>query len=348
MRLPKLLFVLLLGVACWARSRPWGHWVDDCEVQGPRKSGSLILFPLSGSSESLPRCRSLDSALMQDELRMREVREEGDVNRLVVENRGDRPVFLMAGEILKGARQDRVLKHDLWLPADSGEITVAVYCVEHGRWGYKGDKRKFDSSGTISNARVRQAAMSEAGQSAVWDSVAETQKANGVASPSGALLVVYEDGRLSRRLDSMVSELRDLPEDYPKMNGVAVQIDERIVAVDVFPDRRLLVSLWPKLVRSYALEALSRDSRQSPLSRSQVRSFLNDAASAQWSLGDTPGRGDLYSMHEGGLDGQALEQPEGLAHLQILGWHSRRKPVRVDPSPWPPAIDLVRPTRPKD
>ncbi|MBX3167439.1 MAG: hypothetical protein KF760_08500 [Candidatus Eremiobacteraeota bacterium] len=348
MRLPKLLFFLLLGLACWARSRPWSHWLEHCEVQGPQRSGSLLVFPLSGSAESLPRCRSLDSALMQDDLRVREVREEGDVNRLVVENRGDRPVFIMAGEILKGARQDRVLKHDLWLPADSGEITVAVYCVEHGRWGYKGDQRKFDSSGSISNARVRQAALSEAGQGAVWDSVAETQKANGVSSPSGALLVVYEDSRLSRRLDSMVSDLRDLPQDYPDMNGVVVQIDERIVAVDVFPDRRLLVSLWPKLLRSYALEALSRDHRQNALSRSQVRNFLNDAASARWSYSDTPGRGDLYSMHDGGLDGQALEQPEGLAHLQILSWHSRRKPVRVEPSPWPPAIDLVRPTRPKD
>lgn len=346
MRISRLLFFLLLGLACWARSRP-SSWLADCEVQGPRRSGSLILFPLSGNREALPRCRSLDSALMQDEMVVRELREEGDVNRLVVENRGDRPVFIMAGEILCGARQDRVLKNDLWLPADSGEVTVAVYCVEHGRWGYKGDKRKFDSGGSISNLRVRQAAMSEAGQGAVWDSVAETQKANGVASPSGALRVVYEDGRLSRRLDNVVSDLRDLPDDYPEMNGVAVQIDERVVAVDVFPDRRLLVSLWPKLVRSYALEALGADSRQTALSRSQVQRFLNDAATCNWSLSDTPGRGDLYSMHDGGLDGQALEQPEGLAHLQILGWHSRRYRVRVDPSPWPPAIELVKPTRPR-
>lgn len=347
MRLPKLLFFLLLGLACWARNRPWSGWVDNCEIQGPRRSGSLILFPLSGSGGSLPRCRSLDSALMQEELLVREVREEGDVNRLVVENRGDRPVFIMAGEILSGARQDRVLQHDLWLPADSGEVTVAAYCVEHGRWGYKGGKRKFDSGGSISNVRVRQAAMSESGQGAVWDSVAETQKSNGVSSPSGALLVVYEDGRLSRRLDEIVNDLRDLPEDYPEMNGVAVQIDDRIVAVDVFPDRRLLVSLWPKLVRSYALEALSRETRQTALSRSQVRRFLDDFNNSSWRLIDTPGRGDLYSLHDGDLDGQALEQPEGLAHLQVLGWHRRRRPVRVDPSPWPPAIDLVKPTKPK-
>ena len=346
MRLPKLLFFLLLGLACWARSRPWTRWSEGCEIGGARRTGSLIVFPLTGASESLPRCRSLDAALMQDELQVREVREEGDVNRLIVENRGDRPVFLMAGEILKGARQDRVLQHDLWLPADSGAVTVAAFCVEHGRWGYKGGKRRFESSGSISNVRVRQAAMSEAGQGAVWDSVAETQKANGVASPSGALLVVYEDGRLSRRLDQMVSDLRELTDDYPEMNGVAVQIDERIVAVDVFPDRRLLVSLWPKLVRSYALEALGRDTQQAALSRTQVRDFLNDAAAGNWNSSDTPGRGDLFSLHEGGLDGQALELPEGLAHLQILGFRGRSRPGRVDPSPWPPAIDLVKPTRP--
>lgn len=212
-----------------------------------------------------------------------------------------------------------MLKHDLWWPADSGEVTVAVYCVEHGRWGYKGGQRKFDSSGFISNVRVRQAAMSEAGQGAVWDSVAETQKANGVASPSGALLVVYEDGRLSRRLDLMVSDLRDLPDDYPEMNGVAIQIEERIVAVDVFPYWRLLVSLVAETGAQLCPGGAGRDSQQHPLSRSQVGNFLSDAAGASWSYTDTPGRGDLFTMHDGGLDGQALEQPEGLADLQILG-----------------------------
>ena len=118
--------------------------------------------------------------------------------------------------------------------------------------------------------------------------------------------------------------------------------------VDVFPDRRLLVSLWPKLLRSYALEALGHNSQQTAMSRSQVADFLSDAATASWSYADTPGRGELFSMHQGGLDGQALEQPEGLAHLQILGWHSRRRPSRVDPSPWPPAIDLVKPRRGHD
>lgn len=346
MRLPKLLFFLLLGLAGWAANRSWSEWPEVCEIQGPRRSGSLVVFPLTGTSFSLPRCRSLDASIMQDELSVREVREEGDVNRLIVQNRGERPVFIMAGEILKGARQDRVLQRDLWLPAESGEVTVAAYCVEHGRWGYRGDKRKFESSGSISNLAVRQAAMSEGGQGAVWDSVAETQRANRVASPSGALRVVYEDPRLSRRLDEIVSGLRDLPEDFPEMNGVAVQVEGRLVAADIFPDRRLLVSLWPKLIQSYALEAAGRESDQTAVSRSQVRDFLTEASGFSWSRLDTPGRGELFSVRLPGLDGQALELPEGLAHLQFLGGRSSRRPVRTDPSPWPPAIELVKPTRP--
>lgn len=350
-----LLFLLLLGLAVYARSGPWTSWLDQCDIGGGVRSGSLTLYPIAGPAKTMPRCRTLDSALQQDELSVREISEGGDVNRLIVENHGDRPVFIMAGEVLVGARQDRILKHDLLVPAYSGEIIVAAYCVEHGRWGYRGPGRKFDSRGTISNARVRQAALSTAGQSAVWESVDETCKSAGVAAPTQALNAVYEDPALCRRIDTVVSDLRDLPDEYPDMNGVVVQVGSRIVALDVFPDRRILLALWPKLVRSYVLESYLGYSG-SGLRRSDVRDFLDDIARGKWRHLGTPGDGSLYAFNEGSLDGQALVLPEGIMHLQVLSSapivRRRPRPIRIppspSPSPWPPAIELVKPKNPRN
>lgn len=354
MRISKFLLFLMLALGAYAKSAPWTNWLDNCDIGTGVRSGSLTLYPLAGPVRTLPRFRSLDSALQQDELTVREVSEGGDVNRLVVENHGDRPVFIMAGEVLIGARQDRVLKHDVVIPAYSGEITVAAYCVEHGRWGYKSPNRKFDSRGTISNASVRQAALSTGGQSAVWESVDETTKSSGVAAPTQALNAVYEDAGLRRRLEVVTANLRDLPDEYPDMNGVVVQVGSRIVAVDVFPDRRVLVSLWPKLVRSYALESHLGYHSGVGLRRSQVREFLDEIAGGYWSRQSTPGEGTLYALNESSMDGQALVLPEGLVHLQVLSSgriRPRPRPIRVtptpSPSPWPPAIELVKPTRPR-
>jgi hypothetical protein len=284
---------------------------------------------------------------MQGELTVKEISEGGDVNRLIVENHGDRAIFIMAGEVLSGARQDRILKHDLFLPADSGEVIVAAFCVEHGRWSYQGPKTKFESRGTISNAKVRQAALSAAGQQGVWDSVEETCKSGGVHAPTQALNAVYEDSRLSRRIEGMVSDLRDLPEDHPEMNGAVVLVGNRIVAVDVFPDRRLLLSLWPKLLKSYALEACISEAGRGSLSRSQIRTFLQSIAEGSWSSLGTPGEGRLYTLHEGTRDGQALVLDEGLLHLQVLCNEKPRLKPASSPTPWPPAIELVKPTRPR-
>ena len=348
MRYWKLVLFVLLGVAVQAKSSLWTRWLDLADIEASVQSDCLTLYPVCGPLRSMPRCRSLDAALMQGELTLREVHEGGDVNRLIVENRGDRPVFIMAGEVLSGARQDRILKQDLFLPADSGEVVVPAFCVEHGRWAYKGPRQFFESRGTLSNARVRQAALSPAGQQAVWDSVEETCKSGKVDAPTRALNAVYEDSRLSRRIDRLVADLRDVAEDRPDMNGVVVQIGQRIVALDVFPDRRLLLSMWPKLVRSYALEACISGAGSGTPSRGQVRNFLNDIAEGLWVSRTTPGEGQLYTAHQGRRDGQALVLDEGLLHLQVL---SDEKVNRYDPSPspspWPPAIDLVKPTRPR-
>ncbi len=343
-----LFFFCLLTVAGLAHSAPWSLHIDDIRISPPVTSRSLAIYPLRVGGESSPRCRSLDAALMQKVLSIEETSESGDVNRLRLRNRGDLPVFIMAGEVLSGARQDRILQHDLWLEADSEPVIVSAFCVEHGRWGYKqGKGRVFESKSTLGNLKVRRAAMSEGGQQAVWESVDETNRSAGVHSPTQTLNAAYFDPKVSSALELLEDRLRDLPEEYPEVNGVAVQIGNRIVAVDVFPDRRIFRSLWPKLLRSYAMEAQVARLDLEALDRQKVRDFLGEVAAADAVSKDNPGEGRLYSLDHSGLRGEALVLSGELVHLQALSREKPRKVPHPSPSPWPPAIEMMKPTRPR-
>ena len=60
-----------------------------------------------------------------------QVRETSDVNSLEIENLGDTPVFVQAGEIVKGGKQDRTLMVSLLLPPKSGRVPIAskAFCT---------------------------------------------------------------------------------------------------------------------------------------------------------------------------------------------------------------------------
>src|ERR1700751_2745317 len=57
-----------------------------------------------------------------------------EVNRLVLVNNSKRPLLLLAGEIVTGGKQDRVIGKDRIVPAESDPIDLSVFCVEPGRW----------------------------------------------------------------------------------------------------------------------------------------------------------------------------------------------------------------------
>src|SRR6202030_1831249 len=103
---------------------------------------NLAVYFVHGSAAEGPVPMSLEEALAQGWVK---VSETGSINELTVENVGDDGVFVQAGDIVKGGRQDRVLSVDLLLPPHSGRVPIAAFCVEPGRWSARGqeDPRQF-------------------------------------------------------------------------------------------------------------------------------------------------------------------------------------------------------------
>src|SRR5215472_3455826 len=54
------------------------------------------------------------------------------VNQLVLVNHSKRPLLLLAGELVSGGKQDRVIGKDRIVPVGAPPLPLDVFCVEHG------------------------------------------------------------------------------------------------------------------------------------------------------------------------------------------------------------------------
>src|ERR1700730_7926183 len=133
-------------------SLPLTELFETIEITEPQQSDGLQIFGLRWPNESGLSYTTLDDALAAETLEVTEVHEGGSVPVLKVVNRADALVFLMAGEQLIGAKQNRVLNASIMV-AGKSELPLPVSCVESGRWRYQSSK--FSSMGTSSHGSLR-------------------------------------------------------------------------------------------------------------------------------------------------------------------------------------------------
>jgi hypothetical protein len=103
-------------------------------VGSPARHRCLSVYPLiSGGNCANATYLVLDDALATGRFRITEVSEGGSVPRLLAINDTSSPVFLLDGEELVGAKQNRVLNLSVML-APNSKTEIPVSCVEAGRW----------------------------------------------------------------------------------------------------------------------------------------------------------------------------------------------------------------------
>src|SRR5438552_10984371 len=125
------------------------------QVLDPIRHGNLTIFPVvTSSSHDTHAFLTLDEGLRSGDVIVsesgnisplgrprrrdgvwREPHSDGaQVNQLVLVNNSKKPLLLLAGEIVTGGKQDRIIGKDRLVPAESDPIDLSVFCVEPGRW----------------------------------------------------------------------------------------------------------------------------------------------------------------------------------------------------------------------
>src|SRR5438270_508560 len=202
-----MLAVLLCGFAVMSAANAGDSGslpatANDYKILAPITHGDLTIFPVvSAKSHDTSDFITLDEGIRSGDVVVTEVGNlhstirrrppyqvspysGAEVNRLVLVNNSKHPLILLAGEVVTGGKQDRVVGKDRIVPAESDPVDLSVFCVEHGRWTET--SAKFDTHASVMlQPSVRKQAMAEQDQQKVWDEVSKsrTAMASAVASP---------------------------------------------------------------------------------------------------------------------------------------------------------------------
>jgi hypothetical protein len=278
---------------------------------------NLTVFPVvSSSGYDTHEFLTLEAGLARGEVVVREqgadtlvrdrdglrpaVRNYGgpSVNQLVLVNRSKRPLILLAGELVSGGKQDRVIAKDRIVPPGAEPLPLDVFCVEHGRWSQGAD---FTAAKTIVHPSVREQAAMKHSQSDVWASVTAGSTAAappGVAAPAPRVpqrdlsiamemeaptqsyAKLYDSSRVAPAVDAMVNEVQQRFRKETsglkgeRVVGVVVAYGGDVAWSDIFASTELFEQYWGKLLRSYAVEAVARPTLREVVAKDDAQDFL--------------------------------------------------------------------------
>jgi hypothetical protein len=273
-------------------------------LDGPFTHDNLTVFVVRGSARDARDYITLDEGLDAQTVAVREKTREGrdqaEVNTLEIENRSDKWLFLQAGDIVKGGKQDRTIMTDLTLAPRSGPQPLEAFCVEHGRWTPGANGLAFKGNpGIVAGARLKMAIQTEKSQPRVWQEVAAAEgraaqaavAAGAPPAPAGVGLsstgtynAIAENTALRASREGYVTAL--LPQIRKRSDaiGIAIAINGTVTSADVYGSPALFQRLSRKLLDSYALEGLlARDRAASAAvpTRQQVIAFLSKPSTAR-------------------------------------------------------------------
>jgi hypothetical protein len=325
----------------------------DYKLLAPITHGDLTIFPVvSTKTYDTSGFLTLDEGIRSGEVVVTEAgnlhgamrRRPGQqyqpargaqVNTLVLVNNSKLPLLLLAGEVVTGGKQDRVVGKDRIIPAESDPVDLAVFCVEPGRWIEK--SVKFDTHASVmAQPSVRKKAMADADQQKVWDEVNSSKavmsarvapppkvsggvsgggggggvSSGGYVSEPGAVRAlagmssyagVIENSAVKKQVDSITEPMQKSYESVIKQLrnqnavGVVVAVRGHIVWADIFASPQLLSKYWPKLLQSYAAEALTSSGARAEVSVKDAQQFLEDWQARHETVESEPG---LYRQRE--------------------------------------------------
>lgn len=298
-------------------------------IGNPIRYKNLSIFPLSiFRGRDKKSIITLDEAFKKGYVDIME-KASSEVNKVVLINRSKYYIFILAGEVITGCKQDRMVSEDCLIPPHSGKIYLSVYCTEHGRWDEK--SHTFATGGIATSPGMRETAKATKSQSEVWAKVEEERSEAGAApSPTDAYMDIIHDEDVDREVKPYVDKFSGIP-DINGWNtvGVLAAVGNEIIVMDLFTNHKLFRNLWKKLIKSYALDAINRSGGGS-LSKSDVRDFLNELGDVTICSRDTDGTGDGYTIDADRAFGTTLIFDEKMVHLDLF---PRYHPCPTDPVP---------------
>jgi len=320
--------------------KPDGDW----RLLEPVSYENLTVYPVvSSAGYDTSTFLTLEEGLSRGEVTVREqgaetmIRNRGNerpipqgysgpsVNQLVLINHSKRPLLLLAGELVSGGKQDRIIAKDRIVAPFGDPLPLDVFCVEHGRWSAGSS---FNKAKTIVHPSVRENAAINQKQADVWAAVtggsnvsaragsataaapkvsaAEINETVTVEAQTQSYTKIYESRRVGSSVDTVVAEMQRRFRrgtsglKGERVVGVVVAYGGEVAWSDIFASSELFDAYRNKLLRSYAVEAVARPSLREKASTDEAREFLRQLNGREETESE-PGVYRWREINEGGL-----------------------------------------------
>jgi hypothetical protein len=281
--------------------------------------GGLTIFPLFRNGPVAPELGYilLEEAVARGIARVTEVGGGGVVPELRFENLGEKPVLLLDGEELIGAKQNRVVNLTILAPPKQ-IMVIPVSCVEAGRWQAMTEDFRPAEHIMYSRARAAKAAQvstsmaskgkRQADQSAIWDEIASKSTRLGATSPTQAMNAIYDSKAVS--VDAYLRAFVWAEHQA----GLIFAMGPEVMGLDLMDHPDAMRVILPKLVRSYALDAVEAP-HSTAATAAEAAAFLQRISKAKPLVQPAAGIGEDVRLTAADISGAALWAEPRYVHL---------------------------------
>jgi len=217
---------------------------------------------------------NLETAICLKKIVITEVSSSGTVNILYAQNVSIDTLYLMAGEIIKGGKQDRIIGSDVVvLPGEKKNISA--FCVERGRWFAQDSGTKFIGYSQGVSQNVRKAAVVKKDQGEVWSNVSQVNSSNGVISGTGAYTALEQSKEYKDKMKMYLKVFLSAWHHDSSVVGIIAVSGNRVIGCDIFATHEIFKNAYNNLLHSYITEAISNGSSVT-ITMTEINAYLED------------------------------------------------------------------------
>ena len=218
--------------------------------------GTLNFYPLKFNFKKTPtKIKSLDELFDRNLVRINEIDFDGVVGNVEVSNNSNYYLYILDGEAITGAKQNRVAERSVIIAPYSAEI-IPVNCVEKGRWGY--NSQSFSKSNFVLHPKAREEKaellknkQNHKIQNAVWNKIDDLSNKHGIYSSTADLGDILNQSDSKHDLDYF-DRIKNL-----KFNGYILEGAGRTF-IEVFFDDLVCKINVKKSLRSWIADSDER------------------------------------------------------------------------------------------
>lgn len=229
-----------------------------------------------------------------------------EVGQLYVRNLAEKPLLLLAGELLLGGKQDRVVAKDTVVPPGKEE-PVPVFCVEHGRWD--GPTTKFDYSESMAPQSVREKAVFGS-QEEVWADVGGYNERTGFRGSTTSVRGGFGGEEVQSRIKSDLGRFVRSLDAQKGVVGFVYLVNGSIQSFELFGNERLMRTNREPLLKGFLADAAARPSDgKTELDLASVSEFIKKSLTGERNQTHLGQAGAGWNVAGRGARGRELTLP---------------------------------------